>query len=414
MLRELLRQVARRASATKLDVPAALARVERRPPPVIVVPIHNAARELRDCIASVLRHTPPNVRIVAIDDASTDPAVASVLAEFREAPQLERRQNERNLGFTATVNYGIGLASDADVVLLNSDTMVGPRWLENLRLAAYSGERVGTATPLSNNAGPFSAPRPGRANPLPGWLAFEDYARLVTQSAARAYPKVPTGHGFCIYMRRDCVEETGLFDAGAFPRGYGEENDFCMRAERRGWTHIVDDATLVYHVRSASFGADKQELMRAGRAIIDARYPDYAARVRDFASIVGLPEARERIASALAESRRSERPVRRRALLVRTDQTEHHTVSESADISQEWEAFELRCAVGRIELLAPANGSASRLAATAEMAGGDPAAAEHAVANWLALYAIERAQLSGTAFPNDVVEALCARLGIPA
>jgi GT2 family glycosyltransferase len=413
MLRELLRQVARRAPAAKLDVPAALARMEGPPPPVIVVPIYNAARELRDCIASVLRHTPPGVRIVAIDDASTDPAVAAVLAEFGETPHLERRQNEQNLGFTATINNGIDLAGDADVVLLNSDIMVGPRWLQNLRLAAYSGKRVGTATPLSNNAGPFSAPHPGRANPLPDWLAFDDYARLVTQSAARTYPKVPTGHGFCMYVRRNCIAETGLFDAEAFPRGYGEENDFCMRAERRGWTHVVDDATLVYHVRSASFGADKQALMKAGRAIIDARYPDYAARVRDFASIAGLPEARDRIASALAESRRSGRPLRPRMLLVRTGQPGHQAASESAAVSKEWEAFELRCTAGRIELLAAASRSAKRPASAATTANGDRAEAERAVASWLVMYAIETAELSGTGFPNEVVEALCARLGIP-
>jgi hypothetical protein len=210
-------------------------------------------------------------------------------------------------------------------------------------------------------------------------------------------------------VRRDCIAETGLFDAEAFPRGYGEENDFCMRAECRGWTHVVDDATLVHHVRSASFGADKQALMKAGRAIIDARYPEYAARVRDFASIAGLPEARQRIASALAESRRSGRPVRGCALVVRADQPGHNAALESAAKSEEWEAYELRCAAGRIELFAPADGPGERPAP----AGGDPAEAERAVANWLVFYAIEKAQLSGTAFPNDVVEALCARLCIP-
>ena len=33
-----------------------------------------------------------------------------------------------------------------------------------------------------------------------------------------------------MYLRRAALDEVGLFDAQAFPQGYGEENDWCRRA----------------------------------------------------------------------------------------------------------------------------------------------------------------------------------------
>jgi O-antigen biosynthesis protein len=277
---------------------AALRLASLTTPPAIIVPIHNAAEHLEPCIQSVLHHTTQDFRLILLDDASPDPRVQDLLWRFAVLPNVTVVCNGTNLGYTATVNRGISLAGRADVVLLNSDTQVTPLWLRNLQLAAYSGERVATATALSNNAGAFSAPKIDMANPIPERLDLDAYARLVTRRAARLYPEVPTGNGFCMYIRRQCIDETGTFDADAFPRGYGEENDFCLRAAAAGWTHVVDDATLIYHVRSASFGDDRELLSRQGRAIIDQRYPGYGEAVKDMFADPVLDEARRNVERA--------------------------------------------------------------------------------------------------------------------
>ena len=63
-----------------------------------------------------------------------------------------------NLGFTGTANRGMAL-SRRDVVLLNSDTIVTPGWLEALLRCAASDAGIGTITPWSNNAEILSYPR---------------------------------------------------------------------------------------------------------------------------------------------------------------------------------------------------------------------------------------------------------------
>ncbi|MGM1054158.1 MAG: glycosyltransferase family 2 protein, partial [Pseudomonadota bacterium] len=165
------------------------------------MPIHNAVDVVAVCLRSLARHALPARRILLLDDASTDPAIPRLLDRYRHRAPFVCERHPRNLGFTRTVNRGIALAGEDDVVLLNSDTQVTPGWLGRLRHAAYLRPQVGSVTAVSNNAGAFSVPRPG-ANAVPEAFGLERFARAIAQAAEHRYPEVPTGNGFCLYLRR--------------------------------------------------------------------------------------------------------------------------------------------------------------------------------------------------------------------
>ncbi|BAZ45973.1 glycosyl transferase family protein [Chondrocystis sp. NIES-4102] len=248
----------------------------------IVIPVFNAYEELRRCLKSVFKHTSIKANLLIINDCSTDTRIPSLLNWAATYSNVTVLTNQPNLGYTKTINKGINFAQTDDIVLLNSDTEVGPYWLQNLGNAVYHQADIATATAISNNSGAFSVPNVGLDNDFPIWLNNEEMIRAVSQNSKIIYPETPTGSGFCIYIRREVFNEIGTFDEVAFPRGYGEENDFCMRAVRAGWRNIVDDRTLVYHVRSASFRDEKTTLYDTGRNVVDERYPDYRGRVRVF------------------------------------------------------------------------------------------------------------------------------------
>lgn len=272
---------------------------QRRPGVAIVVPVFNAPEDLARCLEAVVTQTGGDARLIVLDDASTDPQVAEVLAAYRGRPGVEIHVNPENLGFTRTCNKGIAAADRDDVVLLNSDTIVPPRWLENLILAAHATPRTGSATPLSDNAGAFSAPEPGSNTP-PAGLSGSDLSRLTAQASLATFPELPTGHGFCLYLRRDLLDAVGTLDETAFPRGYGEENDLCVRALRAGFRHALDDRTYVRHRQSASFGAEKATLLAAGRSVLEVRYPEYSQLVRDFLADEAIMGVRWRVRRAFA------------------------------------------------------------------------------------------------------------------
>jgi GT2 family glycosyltransferase/glycosyltransferase involved in cell wall biosynthesis len=275
-------------SAPQLDTPVS-----------IVVPVYNAVEDTEICIERLLTHTPAKPRLIIINDASPDKAVELLLERYAHLPQITVLTNDINLGFTKTVNRGMFEAGTDDVVFLNSDARVTPGWLEGLRAAAASDPLIGTVTPLSDRAGAFSAPRIGNDNQLPFGVSEEEYAISVRRHSLRLYPTVPTGNGFCMYVRRACIDQVGPLDEEAFPRGYGEENDFCMRARALGWRSVIDDATYVFHERSKSFGAQKTDLMAASRKTVNARHPDYSYAIKVFGESPQIALARYRAGLAL-------------------------------------------------------------------------------------------------------------------
>lgn len=247
---------------------------------VVVVPIFNAAAECARCLEALSRHREVGMRLILIDDASTDPEIGPMLEQARRWPDTTVLRNERNSGFTATANRGMALASGADVVLLNADTQVGRGWLAGLRRAVASADNIASATAVSDNAGAFSVPELEQQNPLPVGWTVDDAARALRQDAGLSLPELPTGNGFCMYIRAEALAEVGLFDAEAFAEGYGEENDWSQRAVARGWRHVIAGFVFVAHARSRSFGIERRtRLGQAGMELLRRRYPGYEADV---------------------------------------------------------------------------------------------------------------------------------------
>lgn len=247
----------------------------------VIVPIYNAYEDVVTCVKRLERYTPLGTEVLLINDASTDKKVFELLDDLSsDKLNFKIIHNSENLGFTKTVNKGINLCSNKNVIILNSDARVTPRWFEGMTDAASTGDDIATVTAMSDRAGAFSAPNIGNDNDLPDGVSEENYALAFRRYSMGIYPTVPTGNGFCMFIQRKCLNEIGGLDVEAFPRGYGEENDFCMRARKHGWRNIIDDRTYVFHDRSKSFGGEKSELMKAGRKVIDERYPDYGKAIQ--------------------------------------------------------------------------------------------------------------------------------------
>ena len=311
----------------------------------IIVPIFNAYEDVVTCVERLLTYTPKDAGIILIDDASSDPRIREFLGQHAHRPNFQIILSDENRGFTRSVNAGITAAGDCDVVLLNSDARVTPGWIAGLRRAAGADARICTVTPLSDRAGAFSAPRIGNENTLPPGVDEHEFAVAVRRRGKGLYPSVPTGNGFCMYVRRAAIKEIGLLDDVAFPRGYGEENDFCMRAERAGWRHVIDDRTYVFHERSKSFGSSKDDLMIAGRKVVDQRYPEYGRRIRVFSRDEQISLSRFNVSLAISDLSGPARTLPRILYVIST--TSGGTPQTNRDlmrgVSGSWEPWLLHC-----------------------------------------------------------------------
>jgi len=262
------------------------------------VPVHGAPQELLACIASVRRHTDlDRHRLIVVADGPQDAATEGALAGEVSRGQVELVRQPQRRGFAAAVNRGIEFTA-GDVVLLNSDTVVTEGWIEKLAAAVHSAERVASATPFSNSATICSLPRWLEDNAIPAGWTIDRFAALVAEESAHEYPNLPTGVGVCMYLRREAIAEVGLFDE-AFGLGYGEEVDWCRRAVRLGWGHVLDDATFIFHAGQASFGAGLASRVRAAHRRLRRGDPTYWPQLAAFLREDPLRAARARVLAAL-------------------------------------------------------------------------------------------------------------------
>lgn len=237
----------------------------------VAICVYNAADETLACLQSLVGASavPHTVRI--IDDGSQADTRNRIAAFIADKPWMSLDSNPRNLGYTQSANRGI-LESKADwVVLLNSDTIVSKGWLEGMLACAASDPAIAFVGPLSNAASYQSIPnlydKAGKwaTNDLPKGWTVDDMAAFVRENSRRGYPGVPLLNGFCTLIRRRVFADLGGLNEVAFPMGYGEENDLCLRAGKEGYKLAVADDCYVYHSKSASFGqARRAELAKAG------------------------------------------------------------------------------------------------------------------------------------------------------
>jgi GT2 family glycosyltransferase len=286
--------------------PSPAAAPDRPPGPVdVIVPVYGAAAELAACLASLLRHTDlGRHRLVLVIDGPQKPDVEAALGGVAGRPESEAMilRNPARRGFVGSVNRGMGI-SGRDVILLNSDTEVTARWLEKLQEAAYSHPAIATVTPFSNNATIASLPRFAEVNALPAGWSADRFAALVERAAARERPRLPTGVGVCLYIKRQALDRLGRFDEERFGLGYGEESEFCFRALKAGFLNVLDDATFIYHAGQRSFGSSRPARVKAAHRAMRRLHPEYIPTVASFLRADPLKAARERV---LADLRRAE------------------------------------------------------------------------------------------------------------
>jgi GT2 family glycosyltransferase/glycosyltransferase involved in cell wall biosynthesis len=281
--------------------------LQPRRPVVVVIPVHRGAVETMACLAAVRETVPEGTRIVVVDDASPEPDLSRPLYTANRRRQITLLRTERNLGFPAAANVGLRAAAaadpEADLLLLNSDTLPWSGWVELLRAAVHGAPDIGTATPMSNDASIMSYPDPSAPAPAPSDRQLLRLGRRAALANPGISVDIPTAVGFCMYIRRECLAQTGVFREDLFSRGYGEENDFCLRAMHLGWRHVGVPAAYVGHVGGRSFGAERQALIQRNADILERLHPGYAAMIADWKARDPMAPARQRMDAVMWRDR---------------------------------------------------------------------------------------------------------------
>jgi GT2 family glycosyltransferase/glycosyltransferase involved in cell wall biosynthesis len=244
------------------------------------VPVHNALADVKRCLKSLVDNATRQTRIVVVDDGS-DWATRQWIERFSSDHHLELIVHSRALGYTRAANAILEASRGRYVVLLNSDTIVTPGWIEAIVRCGESSPDIGVIGPLSNAASWQTVPdlyaaaerKAYAINLLPGDWSAADLSFAVGATPAVRPPRVPLVNGFCYIIKRATLSTVGLFDEKSFPLGYGEEDDYTFRAWDAGFSAALAMDAYVFHAKSRSFGSRRLELSAAGGAALRQRWP---------------------------------------------------------------------------------------------------------------------------------------------
>nr|WP_305909913.1 glycosyltransferase [Methylomarinum sp. Ch1-1]MDP4522852.1 glycosyltransferase [Methylomarinum sp. Ch1-1] len=231
----------------------------------IIVCVHNALDDAKRCLSSVIRYSPAICRLIIVDDGSRKDTQA-YLQSFCNSQNATLLRNDVALGYTFAANQGLRESIGGYAVLLNSDTIVTPGWIEKLVVCAESSSSIGIVGPLSNTASWQSVPEiedngDWATNPLPDGISVSQMSGLIAKYSSHVYPRMSFLNGFCLMIRREVIDQIGIFDEVAFGRGYGEENDYCLRARKAGWELALADNAYVFHAQSKSYSHEKRKVL---------------------------------------------------------------------------------------------------------------------------------------------------------
>jgi len=232
--------------------------------------VHNALGVTMACLESVARHRDPALhRIIIVDDGSSTETATWLSGFADEQAHTVLIRHETARGFSGAANAGLRASTGEMVVVLNSDTEVSADWIVKMADWMFRPDGVGIVGPLSNAASHQSLPRTAPSdderargqtvfNELPTGFTIDGVNQRLEQHARHRPLRTSMVHGFCFAVRREVIERVGLLDEVNFPRGYGEEFDYCFRIADAGWSAVVATNTYIWHAKTQSFSADER------------------------------------------------------------------------------------------------------------------------------------------------------------
>ncbi len=215
----------------------------------VVIPNWNGIQHLPVCLDALRAQTYPHLKVILVDNGSTDGSQALVAEEY---PEVRLLALERNLGLTGGNNAGFGAARGEILVSLNNDTEADPRFVEALVAALEAHPEAGMAAAkmlLFDRRDVIHSAGDGYG------LDGIPFNRGVWQQDEGQFDEpgwIFGGCGGAVAYRRAMLDEIGYFDESFFM--YCEDVDLNWRAQLAGWRCWYTPQAVVYHKLSATGG----------------------------------------------------------------------------------------------------------------------------------------------------------------
>jgi GT2 family glycosyltransferase len=220
----------------------------------IIVLNWNGHLDTMRCVASLEQQDYPNLRILIIDNGSTDDSLTVMKGLGDRVTLIELPQN---LGYTGGNNHAMRVAFDRGaeyVWLFNNDAIAETDTLSRLIAACEADPKIGLASPLireedNHDAIQFACGLFDLATPV--------YTPCYVLEQAQAWQTQYSDRialvGTAMLIRRSVFEKIGVLDDRIF--AYWEDIDYSIRSALAGFRNIMVFETSIFHPSKSSIAS---------------------------------------------------------------------------------------------------------------------------------------------------------------
>jgi GT2 family glycosyltransferase len=207
----------------------------------IIILNYNAGTLLLDCIESILHTNYKNYEIIVVDNLSSDASHKKCKEKFNQIILIE---NDKNLGYCEGNNVGARIAKGKFIVILNPDTIVEPKWLDEL-MSAYNIHGEGLYQPkFLATTDHMMLLSTGQMIQLFGF-GFSRGKGIIDNKQYENFEKVGYASGTCLFTSLVLFKNLGMFDSFLF--AYHDDLDLGWRAVMNGIKSYYVPDSIVYH-----------------------------------------------------------------------------------------------------------------------------------------------------------------------
>ena len=215
----------------------------------VVIPNYNGKHFMEPCLSSLSEQTYKDFHILVVDNASSDGSIEYMEENY---PDIELIKLQKNYGFSKAVNIGIQHSRTPYVILLNNDTTVDTRYVEEMVKAIEKSPKIfSVSSKMIQMYHPELIDSAGDLYTLLGWGVCRGCGRPVSNYTK--YDEIFTACAGAAIYRRSVFDEIGYFDENHF--AYLEDIDIGYRARIYGYYNMYCPTALVYHVGSGTSGS---------------------------------------------------------------------------------------------------------------------------------------------------------------
>lgn len=215
----------------------------------IVIPNYNGKHFMEPCLSSLSEQTYKDFHILVVDNASSDGSIEYMEENY---PDIELIKLQKNYGFSKAVNIGIQHSRTPYVILLNNDTTVDTRYVEEMVKAIEKSPKIfSVSSKMIQMYHPELIDSAGDLYTLLGWGVCRGCGRPISNYTK--YDEIFTACAGAAIYRRSVFDDIGYFDENHF--AYLEDIDIGYRARICGYYNMYCPTALVYHVGSGTSGS---------------------------------------------------------------------------------------------------------------------------------------------------------------